>query len=367
MAFRCGEYNTIPTDADSPEVRIVFTESKKFRYSSSCCLSKGFYEYYVDNTAKGKWKFDKNKSSVTCTASKAKASNWNTEDSAGEPEVTKLSEWSQTFSVADLMDEIKYSYSALPEKSSPPSTASPRSGKSAGSDKGMDMGADEMRRNTPEPPAAPNGQVAASGRRSRSKDKTASNPTGSPSKSRGSNKQKQAKQAAVPPSGPLPRGGRRPGSNGSDGGGGAPPGTPRSKKKREKLEAARVKDREMNGAPSSSPDQRAEMMPKKKGSKSGMKVGRPVPAARVNGGNGFGGLAASDGDDEDLQVLGLVSSEEKDYLTEQEQAFMVKKFLEHKIQKAQSRVDAAREEYNAAKAGLAKLKKSYRQTSIAKV
>jgi len=341
MAFRCGGYNAVPTDADSAEVTITFTESKKFRYSSSSCVSKGFYEYYVDNTAKGKWKFDKTKSAITCTASKAKTSNWDTEDSAGEPKVTKLNEWSQTFSVADLVNESKYSYSPLSAKeSSPPSTASPRSVSPS-------MGIDEMKRSTPEPPSVPSAQIGTPKRRSRN-GKNALSATCPP---RGSSK---SKQPAVPPSGPLPRGGRRPGSNGSDG------GTPRSKKKREKLEAARVKDREMNGMP----DQRAEMIPRKKGTK----VGRPVPAARVNGGNGFEDLAGSD--QEDLQTsLGKfsVSSEEKDILTEQETAFITKKFLEHKIQKAQSRVDAAREEYNDAKAALAKLKKSYRQTSIAKV
>jgi len=117
----------------------------------------------------------------------------------------------------------------------------------------------------------------------------------------------------------------------------------------------------MNG----NPDNRAEMIPRKKG---GIMKGKAVPATRVNGGNGFGGLGGSDNEDLD-ESLGKfsVSSEEKDILTEQETAFITKKFLEHKIQKAQRRVDEAREEFNSAKAALSKLKKSYRQASIAKV
>lgn len=357
MALKCGEYAMVQKDANSPETSVSFLETKKFRFSSSSSVSKGFYEYYVDHTAKGKWKYDKTKSFIMCVATKAKCTKWNTDN--GDEDVTKLPEWSRTFSVDDLQDSTKYRYSPPVDSASPPSTASSDSRPTtAGSITGYEdlSGGTAVRTAEPRPPSGSSTEGEPRPR-SRPKSKGSSHSGQELGAIIGRAGQRRVKKhpGAIPPTVPIPTGPKRPGSHEGA------PSTPRGSKASD-IEAARVRDGQMNG---------------------NVRVGNPVPKSKMrsNGSAGFSSTRFEDQDqDQDsdpceeeekaspftLTGKSKLSDEEMNLLSTQEQAFLTKKFLEHKIQKAQSRVDEAREEFNAAKTALAKLKRSYRQASIVK-
>lgn len=123
-----GDYHQIQAFSDAAEINLSLRKGKKCTFTSSSSTSKGFYEYYVDVKAKGRYELDPSGSFIICKSSSCKANKYNSEQSGGDGdkgEITVTKDWSRTFSIEKLRNTDEFAFEPLvaatsPKRPSPP-------------------------------------------------------------------------------------------------------------------------------------------------------------------------------------------------------------------------------------------------------
>jgi hypothetical protein len=57
-ALTLGDYHSVQSQSSDPELTLTLLKNSKFRCNTSTSTSRGFYDFYLDTKAKGRWEID---------------------------------------------------------------------------------------------------------------------------------------------------------------------------------------------------------------------------------------------------------------------------------------------------------------------